>query len=462
MIYLFIHQNFPGQYKHLIRHLADDPDNTVYFISQPNPNWMQGVIKLVYYPDLNAPIQCHRYTVDFEVAVRHGEAVAKSLGMLRAQGVTPDIIIGHSGWGETLFVKDVYPDTPLLSYFEFFYHHAGVDADFDPEFPGGQDDAGRLRMRNAVNLLSFESTDWGNAPTQWQRSLYPPEMRGRISVLHEGIDTDAIKPNPDAWLQIDRAKLRLSAQDEVITYVARNLEPYRGFHSFMRAIPEIQRLRPNAHILVIGGDEVSYGAALPSGQTYRQRMLTELRGRIDLSRVHFLGQLPYDTYLSVLQISSAHIYLTYPFVLSWSFLEAMAAGCVMIGSATAPVQEVIRDGENGLLVDFFSAGHLAETVDAALSDRQRMRTIRENARRTVVENYDLKTCALPRWQNLIADLVMGRRPVLDDAQPKTKILPQKPVKQSLGLTPREGVRRKAALGKLEVSRHCVPMMNEIG
>ncbi len=415
MIYLFIHQNFPGQYKHLIRALADDPDNTVYFISQPNSNWMQGVIKLVYYPDLASPVQCHRYTIDFELAVRHGEAVAKSLRMLKAQGVIPDIIIGHSGWGETLFVKDVYSDVPLLSYFEFFYHHAGADADFDPEFPGTPDDTGRLRARNAVNLLSLESADWGNAPTRWQQSLYPPEARPRITVLHEGIDTEMIRPDPGAWLHLERGDLRLTADDEVVTYVARNLEPYRGFHVFMRAIPEIQRRRPNAHVLIIGGDEVSYGSPLPSGQTYRQKMLAELSGRLNHQKIHFLGQLPYEKYLSVLQISSAHIYLTYPFVLSWSFLEAMAAGCAMIGSATPPVQEVIADGENGLLVDFFSPGAIAQTVDAVLSDPTRMRAMRDNARRTVVEGYDLKSRILPRWHKLMADIIAGRRPASNEA-----------------------------------------------
>ena len=414
MIYLFIHQNFPGQYKHLIRILADDADNTVYFISQPNTNWMQGVIKLVYYPDLASPVQCHRYTIDFELAVRHGEAVAKSLAMLKAQGVVPDIIVGHSGWGETLFVKDVYPDVPLLSYFEFFYHHAGADADFDPEFPGVPDDSGRLRARNAVNLLSLESADWGNAPTRWQQSLYPPEMRSRITVLHEGIDTQIIRPDPDAWLHLERGNLRLTAKDEVITYVARNLEPYRGFHVFMRAIPEIQRRRPNAHILIVGGDEVSYGSPLRSGQSYRQKMLAELDGRLNHQKIHFLGQLPYEKYLSVLQISSAHIYLTYPFVLSWSFLEAMAAGCAMIGSATPPVQEVITDGENGVLVDFFSPGALAQTVDALLSDKDGTQAMRESARRTIIERYDLDTCILPRWQKLMSDIIAGRRPVLEE------------------------------------------------
>ena len=412
MIYLFIHQNFPGQYKHLIRHLADDPGNAVYFISQPNANWMQGVTKLVYYPDLASPLQCHPYTVDFELAVRHGTAVAKSLELLKAQGVTPDIIIGHSGWGEILFIKDVYPDVPLLSYFEFFYHHEGVDTDFDPEFPSNANDSGRLRMRNAVNLMSYESADWGNSPTRWQQSLYPPEMRSRITTLHEGIDTVAIAPNPDAWLQLDRGGQKLTAQDEIITYVARNLEPYRGFHIFMRAIPEIQRRRPNARILVVGGDDVSYGNALPSGITYRQRMLAELEGRIDMNRLHFLGQLPYENYLSLLQISSAHIYLTYPFVLSWSFLEAMAVGCAIIGSATPPVQEVIEDGINGLLVDFFSTAEIADAVDRIIDTPSLAKRLRANARKKVVDEYDLESRILPLWDKMFADLKDRRRPDL--------------------------------------------------
>lgn len=403
MIYLFIHQNFPGQYKYLVRHLADDPANTVYFISQPNANWMQGVVKLVYYPDLASPLQCHPYTVDFELAVRHGTAVASSLRMLKEQGVTPDIILGHSGWGETLFVKDVYPDVPLLAYFEFYYHHEGSDVDFDPEFPPSPDDGARLRVRNAVNLLSFQSADWGNTPTKWQKSLYPPEMQERISVIHEGIDTDVVKPNPDAWLQLDRDNLILTRKDEIITYVARNLEPYRGFHVFMRALPEIQRRRPNARVLIVGGDDVSYGSPLRSGLTFRQHMLAEMEGQLDLSRIHFLGQLPYENYLSLLQISSVHVYLTYPFVLSWSLLEAMAAGCVIVGSRTPPVEEVIEDGVNGFLVDFFDTDGIAEKIEAAFKGTSRMRKIRDNARRKAVADYDLEDHALRQWKKLVGD-----------------------------------------------------------
>lgn len=404
MIYLFIHQNFPGQYKHLIRHLADDPANTVYFISQPNANWMQGVVKLVYYPDLTSPLQCHPYTIDFELAVRHGTAVANSLRMLKEQGVTPDIILGHSGWGETLFVKDIYPDVPLLAYFEFFYHHEGVDVDFDPEFPSSPDDSARLRVRNAVNLLSFQSADWGNTPTKWQQSLYPPEMQSRISVIHEGIDTDLIKPDSNAWLQLDRENLILTRKDEIITYVARNLEPYRGFHVFMRALPEIQRRRPNARILIVGGDDVSYGSPLRSGISFRQHMLAELEGQLDLSRIHFLGQLPYENYISLLQVSSVHVYLTYPFVLSWSLLEAMAAGCVIVGSRTPPVQEVIEDGVNGFLVDFFDTEEIAGMVEKVLRNIGKTHKNGVSARRTVVEGYDLEARVLPLWESLTHSL----------------------------------------------------------
>jgi len=410
MIYLFIHQNFPGQYRHLIRHLSQDPANRVYFISQPNANWMPGVTRLVYYPDLKTPLRCHPYSVDFELAVRHGAAVADTLRMMKGQGVTPDVIIGHSGWGETLCVKDVFPDVPLLAYFEFFYHAAGVDTDFDPEFPPTERDGGRVRMRNSVNLLSHACADWGHTPTLWQHGLYPPEMRPRISVIHEGIDTDLVRPDTAASFRVPGKALTLTGEDEVITYVARNLEPYRGFHVAMRAVAEIQRRRPKARFVIAGGDGVSYGSPPPDGTTWQTRMLAELDGQIDLGRVHFTGPLPYADYLNLLRVSSAHIYLTYPFVLSWSLLEAMAAGCAVIGSATPPVEEVIRHGENGLLVDFFSPAAIADATDILLDDTERARFMRDTARRTVVERYDLRTRALPQWDRLLGDLIARRRP----------------------------------------------------
>jgi glycosyltransferase involved in cell wall biosynthesis len=300
---------------------------------------------------------------------------------------------------------------PLLAYFEFFYHFRGVDMGFDPEYTTIFSNPSHLRTRNAINLLGFDATDWGNAPTHWQRSVYPPEMRRRISVIHEGVDTDIVKPDEDAWFRVgDRI---LTRKDEVVTYVARNLEPYRGFHIFMRALAEIQRRRPNCHALIVGGDGVSYGYPTLPGTTYRETMLRELKGKIDLSRTHFLGQVPYEAYLNLLQVSSAHIYLTYPFVLSWSFIEAMAAGCVMIGSNTPPVLEVLRNGVNGLVVDFFSASKIADRVDEVFEDADRMAEIRRRARQTAVEGFDLKTRQLPNWEALIGDIIAGRRPQHD-------------------------------------------------
>jgi glycosyltransferase involved in cell wall biosynthesis len=412
MIYFFIHQNFPGQYRHVIRRLADQPGNQVVCITHPNENLMKGVTKVSYKPTVPANPNCHRYTRDFDAAIWNGSGVIDVCRSLAAQGLRPDIIIGHNGWGEMCFVKDIFPDVPVLSYFEFYYHAHNVDVGFDPEYPGDPELAFRLRTKNAINLLSMDVTDWGNSPTRWQRSVQPPEFRGRISVMHEGVDTDIVRPDPVATLALTRDELTLTPEDEVITYVARNLEPYRGFHIFMRAAREILRRRPRARILIVGGDEVSYGAPAPPGLTYRAIALKEAGAALDLSRLHFLGQAPYEHYLKVLQISSVHVYLTYPFVLSWSFIEAMAAGCAVIGSATPPVMEVLRDRENGLAVDFFSPHAIADRVDEVLDHPDRMRAMREAARATAIRDFDLQTVALPRWLSVIDDLIAGRRPGL--------------------------------------------------
>lgn len=410
---LFVHQNFPAQYRHLARHYAAKRGSRVWFVSQPNEAELPGVAKVVYQNPPREVAGCHPLTFDLDQAVRTGAAAAARCRALRDDGVRPDLIVGHSGWGETLFLKDVFPDVPLLSYFEFFYHSVGVDVDFDPEFTSVFADPSRLRMKNAVNLVAFDATDWGHTPTRWQRGLYPPEMRCRITRIHEGVDTDIVKPDPAAWLKLERANLRLTRADEVITYVARNLEPYRGFHIFMRALPEILRRRKRAHVVIVGGDGVSYGHPAPPGTSYREMMLREVGGRLDPDRVHFLGQVAYAAYLNLLQVSSVHVYLTYPFVLSWSFIEAMACGCVVIGSATPPVMEVLKDGENGLAVDFFAPRDIADRVDAVLDHRDRMRRLGANARETAVTEFDLKRRQIPRWERLFDDIVAGRRPALE-------------------------------------------------
>jgi len=399
---LFVHQNFPGQYLHLARYLGAQPGNEIVFITQRKDATLPGVRNIVYKPHRAVTQNQHHYLVNTEAGLLNAQAVARVALDLKQSGFTPDVMLGHNGWGEPWYLKDVYPNTPLIGYFEFFYRFLGADVGFDPDEPQIFDTAPRIRTKNLGNLLGLDAADMGQTPTEWQRSLYPAAFQSRLHVTHEGVDTELVKPDSSACLSLPESGIDLTLDDEVVTYVARNLEPYRGFPNFMRSLPAILVRRPNAHVLIVGGDEVSYGHRLPEGQTHKQRMLAELGSSLDMKRVHFLGKVPYPVFLKVLQVSRAHVYLTFPFVLSWSMLEAMSAGCLVIGSKTAPVEEVIRDGQNGLLVDFFSVAAISEqVVDALAAGRDGYADIRQNARRTIVEKYDLKTICLPAQLQLL-------------------------------------------------------------
>ena len=398
--YLFIHQNFPGQFRHVAKVLADDPSNEVIGIGEaPNlksrPALHARIRVLSHQPHGSAHKETHHYLRDFEGHLRRGQTVVRLLLKLRDEdGFQPDVIVAHPGWGEGLFLKDIFPNARIIQYFEYYYQGTGGDVGFDPEFPSTLDDQLRVRIKNTTQLHSLIGCDQGVSPTAWQQSRYPAELRNKIEVIHEGIDTEIVKPDAGAWVEINGQ--RLQAGDEIVTYVARNLEPYRGFHTFMRSLPKLQALRPNAKVIIVGGDEVSYGKRLPEGQTYRQRYCAEVQDRVDWSRVFSVGKLPYADYLKVLQISAAHVYLTYPFVLSWSMLEAMAAGCLLVASDTAPVKEVIEDGQNGLLVDFFDHDRLANKITEVLANPEIHPPLRNSARKTIVEQYDLKTLCLPK------------------------------------------------------------------
>jgi glycosyltransferase involved in cell wall biosynthesis len=406
MNWLFIHQNFPGQFVHAARHLVENGD-TVVFITQQRERELPGVRKIVYAPQA-APQGSHPFTREFDTAVENGLAVVAICEGLKREGFSPDLVVGHNGWGEILYLKDCWPGVPLLGYFEFFYRPSDSDLDFDPEFPPNATDRMRMRTRNAVNLLGLETADWGQTPTEFQRDQYPERYRRVISVIHEGIDTEIIRPDSTTQLWL-AGGLMLSRRDPVVTYSARNLEPYRGFHVMMRMLPKLFARHPTARVLIVGDNGVSYGRRPTRATSWRQQMLAELDGQLDLTRIHFLGRLSHPQYLAMLRISSAHLYLTYPFVLSWSLLEAMAAGCAVIASSTAPVEEVVRDGENGQLVDFFDTDAIADRVCDALAHPERQEQIRANARRTVVERYDLKSVCLPAYLRLMRRLAGRRR-----------------------------------------------------
>ena len=403
---LFVHQNCPGQYKHLAPALAARKGWDVRFLTRKGKPDVDGVTKVEYELAREPGKQTHRYIQNLESAVLFGQAAAQAAEKMRQGGFVPDVVVGHAGWGETMYLKDVFPNARLLAYFEFYYHAYGSDVDFDPDRNVNLDDRARVRTKNAAQMISLLAADWGVSPTVWQKAQLPREFHGKVSVIHEGIDTEVVKPRADATIALPSG-LRLQKSDEVVTYVARNLEPYRGFPSFMRAVEEICRRRPNAHVLIVGGDEVSYGQRLRDGQTYREKALSEVE--IDADRVHFVGRLSYDHYLKVLKVSSVHVYLTYPFVLSWSMLEATAAECLIVGSDTSPLQEVIRDGENGLMVDFYDSTAIADKVDAVLDHEDRMADIRTRARRSIVRNYGLDKCLRDQIR-MVESLAEGRRP----------------------------------------------------
>lgn len=399
---LFVHQNFPGQFKHLAPALAA-MGHAVEAMAIDGPG-LPGIELHRYKPARGTSREIHPWAAEFETKVIRGEACAAAALRLKEQGYAPDLIVANPGWGESLFLKDVWPQARLLALLEFYYAARGLDYDFDAEF--FREDAARaarLRTKNAHILLALEAMDWGVCPTQFQMSTLPRTYHDRISVIFDGIDTGMVCPDAGATVTIDGQTLR--AGDEVLTFVNRNLEPYRGYHVFMRALPEILRRRPNARVLIVGGDEVSYGAAAPAGKTWKQIFLDEASERLDLARVSFLGRIPYASYLKVLQVSRCHVYLTYPFVLGWSCIEAMSAGCLVVGSRTPPVEEVIEHGKNGLLVDFFDVAGLAETVADALAQPGHYVPLRGAAREAAIARYDLKSICLPQQIQLIERLV---------------------------------------------------------
>jgi glycosyltransferase involved in cell wall biosynthesis len=405
--FLFVHQNFPGQYLHLVRDLVAKSDNQVLFITENNPNEIPGVRKIIYRMPRKASPATHHDAREFEQAAIRAEAVARTATGLKRLGFTPDIIIGHHGWGELLNLRDVWPDPPMLGYFEFFYHLHGLDVDFDPEFPTNPALYPSIRAKNIVNLLALSLDNVGQTPTRFQLQTYPQWAQSRILLLPEGVSLGVCRPQPAVRNEVFRLKdLLVRPEERLLTYVARDLEPYRGFHVFMRALPRVLQARSDVHVAMVGGDGVSYGARLAQG-TWRERMLEELKGRLDLSRVHFLGKLDYSSYVHLLQRSDTHVYLTYPFVASWSLRESLAMGCAVIGSDTAPVREFINHGKNGLLVPFHDVARLSETILQVLEDKDLNAGLRARARRYAETHLSLDI-SLAAMKATIARLVETR------------------------------------------------------
>ena len=405
---LFLHQNFPGQFLHIAVALQRSGAHRLVAITD-SLNSRPNLIPTVRYslsPDAAGnPHPLARYYAE---RVARGERVANAMSALKGKGFEPDIIIGHPGWGEMLFARDIWRSARIAAHCEYYTDENAPDLCFDPEFSEPQY-AMRVRINNAVQLQSLHDADFGISPTAWQASRFPSVLQQRISVVHEGIDTAVHRPNPLAEFETPNGRTKLKCGQEIISYVSRNLEPYRGYHTFMRVLPEILARRPNAHAVIVGGDSVSYSPQPPKGTKWKDIFLQEVRDSLPPERVHFTGRIPYEHFRRLMQVTSVHVYPTYPFVLSWSVLEAMSAGALVVASDVEPVREIISHEVNGLLFDYFDRDQLITQVVDTLANPARYQTIRQSARETIQQRYDLHSRQLPEWLSFVKKIYRFER-----------------------------------------------------
>lgn len=396
---LFLHRSFPAQFKHIAFELAKNKNNRVVFITNSENFEIEGIEKIIYKPEKFDIDNLNPCLNSYNSAIAHAKGAAKVALNLKNKGFIPDVIYGHSGWGATMFMKDIFPDVPLICYFEWFQNPVGADTGFLEKIDELQ--SAGLRCANSQVLVDLYSCDAGISPTNWQKRQFPKEFHNKIEVVYDGIDTDFFKPKKDVTFFVKDKNIEFTKQDDIITYGTRGMEPYRGFPQFMEAIEKVLKNRPKAHVIVAGEDKVFYRGKLKES-SYKKLMLEKLD--LDMNRVHFVGPLSYTDYLKLLQVSSVHVYLTVPYVLSWSLPEAMSVGCCVVSSNTAPVLEFMQDKDNGLLVDFNDIKSLEQKIIFALDNKAEMQKIGNNARKTIVENYSIQKL-LPKYIDYIHDLV---------------------------------------------------------
>ncbi len=406
---LFVHQNFPGQFVHLAPALVKQGHEVhALVLKKEAPTEWSGVHIHTYQPAKGTAPGVHPWALDLETKIIRAESVFRKCLELKAGGFVPDVVVAHPGWGESLFIKDVWPTTKLGLYCELNYTEKGNDVGFDPEFANADPgDSCRLRLKNVNNVMHFDLADSAISPTNFQADTYPWPFRGKIKVMHDGIDTKVIAPNELAMFQLPSGQ-KLSRSDEVITFANRNLEPYRGYHVLMRALPKLLQERPNAQVIIVGGDGVSYGKPPVGKTTWKQVLIDEVKPQIDdkdWARVHFVAHLPHNQFVSLLQVSTVHVYLTYPFVASWSLLEAMSVGCAIVGSDTDPVHEFIEHDKHGLITPFFDQKQLIQSIVKLLDDPDLRKRLGQEARKKIQFYYDLHSICLPkliRWVDFLS------------------------------------------------------------
>ncbi|MEM1364063.1 MAG: glycosyltransferase [Pseudomonadota bacterium] len=382
---LFSHQNFPGQFGGLGKYLAENGWSVTFVTAKdplPHTSWCR-LIQMK--PHRGATERVHRFALNFEKAMINGQAFANACIKARAQGLNPDIVVAHSGWGSGTFAKSVWPECKFAAYVEWYYNWPPVDSTGLDDAKNLEDGRARALARNAPVLVDMSEADLIFCPSLFQTAQFPENLRRDIVTLPDGVDCTVNVPQAGMRPPLPEGR-SIPEGSEIVTYATRGMEPHRGFPEFMRAIAELQRSRPNLHVVIGGENRVAYGPKLPKGESWKKRMLDELD--LDLERIHFTGLLPRPEYLRLLQSSDLHVYLTVPFVLSWSLIEAMSVGCALLASDTAPVREALRHGDTAELVDHTDPGALARALERLLNDPAKRDTYGQRARQAAIRRFD--------------------------------------------------------------------------
>ncbi len=384
---LFLHHNFPAQFRKLASHLAAKGEE-VLFLSERN---FVGLLPGIEQRTVPSP-------KDFEITSLGGQVACaqrfrQSLLELKIEGWIPDRIVSHSGWGCGLDAGWVFPDAKRISYLEWWFADDAMDFEFDPNNPWfSYSKKSRLNMRHRNMSIALEllEADAVVSPTQWQKKHLPGPLRERCQVIHEGVDINFFGFNP-SWRPIK--KLRL-------TYATRGLEPMRSFPEFVLALPELLRLWPNLEVLIAGDDRMAYGGIKPEEGSYGKWAKAVLSDWCEEGRVKFLGHLPKLQYARLLKSSHVHCYLTRPFVASWSLLDAMASGCCLVASDLELVKE-FADAKATFWTDQRDQNVLQQSLNAALALDSAERKSRGIAQRHLAETYWDQSKSLDKWVGLL-------------------------------------------------------------
>jgi glycosyltransferase involved in cell wall biosynthesis len=400
---LFVHQNFPAQFGHIAAYLVRRQGYRCSFVSQQPAGNVGGIECIRYDLKGGATEQTHYCSRSFENAIWHSHALYDALAA--RPDIKPDLVVAHSGFLSTVFLRELY-DCPVVNYFEYYYRTVGADMDYRPDFPYPAINRLRAHARNANILLDLENCDAGYSPTRWQRSLFPPTYRDKIRVIFDGIDTNVWRPQHGLPRHVGNWTVPDGMR--VVTYVSRGMESIRGFDIFMKVAKLLCERRKDVVFFVVGEDRVCYGGDLEftGARSFKEWVLS--RDQYDLSRFVFTGLMPTSSLAQLLAFTDLHIYLTVPFVLSWSLMDALACGATVLASDTAPVREMITHEHNGLLANFFDIEGLADAAGRVLDNPPEFRPLGQAGVKMIHERYSLDVC-LPRMLALYEDAYHSRR-----------------------------------------------------